>query len=161
MDRLTWPPKEDPWKRLAGIPKDHDPREDSKGEIVLTCEELPLQLRPVVRETQNIRKEIKRLTQHIANIRQMKKKHEETIYRYMVENDVKKIDEITRSSIKPRTKRKPLKEKKRDAYALFQDEGIQDPETFWTRLQRTQKYVKKMEGEEGHNEDGDFAEDDM
>jgi hypothetical protein len=102
---------------------------------------IPSHIRAVIGEVSNIRKEIYRLNQHVKTLRNLKSGRESILYDFMSAKDIKNLEGITFASVRPRPKRKPIKEKRRDAYELFEEEGIPDPESFWDRLQRTQKYV--------------------
>lgn len=68
----------------------------------------------------------------------------------MTEHELEKYEGVTINSIRPSDirRRKPEKEKKRDAIELFRNIGIGDPEEFYVEFKATQKSVPVTEGEE-------------
>ena len=99
-----------------------------------------------VHEIKSLRKEIKRLNEHMKTLRDQKNITEGYLYQYMKKNGVEKLDGITINSIKPRSEQLPRKkksEKKRDAVVLFQNIGVADPESLWVEFQATQRYQDK------------------
>ena len=114
---------------------------------------IPTHIRAVANEVASIRKEICRLNQCIKSLRQLKSGRESILYDYMESKNIKNIQGITISSVKPRTKRKTVRDKKRDAYELFEEEGIEDPESFWKKFQRTQKYIARESEKDSDQED--------
>lgn len=96
-----------------------------------------------VYEIKSLRKEIKRLNDHLSVLRSQKRTAEGRLYNYMVKNNLNKYEGITLGSIKPNSEKFPRKrksDKKRDAIQLFRDTGINDPETFWNQFLETQRY---------------------
>lgn len=104
---------------------------------------IPTHIASILRETQNIRKEITRLSAHIKALRLAKSRLEPILFDYMEEKNMTKIANITIASVRPKNKRKPIKEKKQDAYQLFYSEGIEDPESFYKKFLSTQKYIQQ------------------
>jgi len=109
---------------------------------------IPQDILSVVREDQNLRKEMTRLAEHIKTLREKRRKFDDIIYNYMVKHNLKKIQDIKISFVKPKTKRKTLKEKKKDAFNLFYQNGIEDPSSFWNDFKQTQKYIENKESKE-------------
>jgi hypothetical protein len=100
---------------------------------------IPVGIMGAAREIASIRKEMKRLNQIIKTLRAKEKPLKEVVYEYMAKKGVDQVLEVTLKSVKPRTKRKTIQERKRDAYAFFQKEGIDDADGFWREFQLTQK----------------------
>lgn len=121
---------------------------------------LPTNVSYSLREVQNIRKEIKRLGDHVKELREHKKSPESVLYEYMQNNEIGKLAGITIGSVKPKpkVKRKTMKEKKEEALALFETEGIEDPERVWENLKRTQKSII-LEDVEDKDEEEDEEDD--
>jgi hypothetical protein len=113
---------------------------------------VPLHIEMAAREINTIRAEISRIGKYVKTLRQKKQKLTDVLYVFMSEKGLKKYNNITLASIKPRTKRKTIKEKKKDAMELFEKEGISDPEGFWLDFQRALK-ASKTEKEDENNED--------
>ena len=115
-----------------------------------------------VREITEIKEEVKRLRAHIINLNDQKKKAEAYLREWMIKNDEEKfvwsrpVDgkeekvTITLKSITPRAPSltKPKNKKKKDAIALFKEQGILNPEEFWDSLQSIQKFEDLEEKEE-------------
>nr|QBK85424.1 MAG: uncharacterized protein LCMAC101_00110 [Marseillevirus LCMAC101] len=101
-----------------------------------------------VHEIKSLRKEIKRLNEHMKTLRDQKNLAEDRLYQYMKKNGIEKLDGVTIGSIKPRSEHLPRKkksEKKRDAVELFEQIGVSDPEGLWTEFQATQRYQDREE----------------
>ncbi len=94
-------------------------------------------------EILKLRKEIKRLNKMTKVLREKKKIREKAMYETMIKKDIDKYGDITIKSIKPRSlkPRKKLEEKKKDAFELFINEGIINPEDFWEKFVKTQKVI--------------------
>jgi len=110
-----------------------------------------------VHEILSLRKEIKRLNEHMKTLRDQKNLTEGRLYQYMNKNGIEKLDGITINSIKPRSEHLPRKkksEKKRDAVELFQQIGVSDPEGLWTEFQATQRYQDREEVPQGKKTNG-------
>jgi hypothetical protein len=102
----------------------------------------PVGIRGAVHELQSIRKEIKRLNSLLKSLREREKPLKVLMYDHLIKTNQTKLGEVTLRSVTPRTKRKPIKDKKRDAYAFFQEQGIDDVDGFWREFQLTQKGSK-------------------
>ena len=101
-----------------------------------------------IHEIKSLRKEIKRLNDHMRTLRDQKNITEGRLYQYMKKNGIEKLDGITINSIRPRSEHLPRKkksEKRRDAVELFQQIGVSDPEALWAEFQATQKYQGQEE----------------
>ena len=96
------------------------------------------------RERQSIDAEIKRMNDRLKQLRQQKKEAETNMYKYMEANNMKNYKGIKIEKIKPKVpiKRKPEKDKKKDAVDLFRGAGLPQPENFYEEFKKTQKYPK-------------------
>ena len=94
-----------------------------------------------VHEIQSIEKEERRLRFRAKKLREQKRKAQNHLYQYMESQEIEAYKGITKRSVQPRVRRprKKIKDKKRDALALFRTTGIPDPESFWNEFQKTQK----------------------
>jgi len=92
-------------------------------------------------EIKSIQNEIKRLNSHIKNLREQKRKSEEHLYKYMKNRNLEEFEGIKIKNIEPKPKKKRLtkKQKKMEYISCFQQEGINDPEGLWNKLENTTK----------------------
>ena len=95
-----------------------------------------------VREITDLATEIKRLEDHVKTLKIQRKRKQTYLKMYMEKNDLDKYEGITLKSITPRAPSlaKTVNKKKQDDIAIFQEQGIPEPEVFWERLQSTQKF---------------------
>ena len=93
---------------------------------------------------------LKRLNAKTTELRKKKKDIQTHLHAWMVKTGNEKYQGYTVAKVapKPPAKRKPAKAKKQDALALFQQVGIDDPETFWEEFSKTQKAVAQTEQED-------------
>ena len=108
-----------------------------------------------VRQVQSIDESLTRLNHKVKELRKKKKEAEERLYVWMQRNGHEKYDKYTIQKLqpKPKSKRKPKKEKRQDAIKLFSDIGIDDPESFLQEFERTQKYIENVENDDGENDE--------
>jgi hypothetical protein len=100
-----------------------------------------------VREINSINAELKSLTAKAKVLRKQKFDKQALLYKYMKSKNMEVCDGTKIKSITPKDKikRKPDSEKKKDAIELFRVEGINDPDSFYEKFKRTQKYVPNEE----------------
>lgn len=93
-----------------------------------------------VREIESLDKEIKRLNAVLKKLRDQRTERKKELYEYMTSHNKEKVGSIGIKKIAPRKPitRKPMKEKKADAMALFERVGIHNPTEFWAEFQLTQ-----------------------
>jgi len=93
-------------------------------------------------EINNIENEMKRLRKHLKQLKKLKQKPTQALYRYMVNNNLEIFKDIKIKKIAPPPSKIPKKtptQKKEDALGFFRDEGVGDPETFYQKYLLTQK----------------------
>ena len=93
-------------------------------------------------EINNIENEMKRLRKHLKQLKKLKQKPTQALYRYMVNNNLEIFKGIKIKKITPPPPKIPKKtptQKKEDALVFFRDEGVGDPETFYQKYLLTQK----------------------
>jgi hypothetical protein len=100
---------------------------------------IPASIMGAVREIESIRKEVKRLNARAKFLRDKEVVLKSVLKEFMETKEIPKIQSVTLKSVTPRAKRKPMKEKVRDACLFLEEQGIDDPKTFWSQLQQTQK----------------------
>jgi hypothetical protein len=107
------------------------------------------------REIKSINFEIKRSNTRLDTLRSQRKQKQDFLYKYMIDHNMEKYEGVTINSIRPKelNKRKPEIEKKKDAIELFTQEGIIDPEDFYTKLKNTQKFRTKNTDDNTNDED--------
>lgn len=92
---------------------------------------------------------IKRGNKHLKDLREQKKKYEKELYDWMVQKGYEEYGGIKLKKIEPKKiKRKKKSEKKAGAIMLFEKLGINDPETLWNELEKTQKYQENLEDDD-------------
>lgn len=122
------------------------------------------------REVLSIRREIKKLNAAVKELREREKPLKQLIYDFMSKRALPKIvvqkptgaspaGEITLRSVSPKTKRKTIKEKKRDAFDFFRQNGIDNAEFFWSEFQQTQKTNARDQNSSEETDDREVYED--
>jgi hypothetical protein len=101
------------------------------------------------RQLVNIESALKRCNESAKNLRNQRLQVKERFYNWMARKELEEYSGYKREKIKPKAKatRKKKDEKRKDAFSLFMEVGIPDPEDFWERFQATQKLVKEEEEE--------------
>lgn len=102
-----------------------------------------------IRQLKDLDSALKNYTLKMKQLRDQKKQVNSNLYNFMIKHNLEEYQGIKLQKITPKekVKRKKAKEKKEDALKLFYEIGIQNPESFWESLQKTQK-PKTEEGEE-------------
>jgi hypothetical protein len=113
-----------------------------------------------VRRLKDIEEALKRANQKCSELRKKKKAAQEHLYASMKKNGVDNYNGYTLKKVQPRppAKRKPAKAKKADAINLFRSIGVDDPETFYSEFEMTQKFVPPKNPEEEDDEGSDSDE---
>lgn len=93
---------------------------------------------------------MKRLNSEVKKLRLKKAETQGHLYKWMKRNGYDNYEgySINKITPKPAIKRKPLKQKREDAFRFFRDAGISDPETFWAEFEKTQKNIPDNSGDE-------------
>ncbi len=100
-------------------------------------------------ELANIENEMKRLRARLKELRALRQKPAEALYRYMAGRNLSLYQGIRLDKIAPRpvgAPRKTPSQKKRDALEFFRNAGVGDPETFYKQYLLTQKPLAAEEG---------------
>ncbi|HMP28783.1 MAG TPA: hypothetical protein PKD85_04235 [Saprospiraceae bacterium] len=111
-----------------------------------------------VRRLKDIEDALKRANIKCTELRKKKKIAQEHLYSSMKKNGVEDYKGYTLKKVQPKlpAKRKPAKAKREDAINLFRSIGVDDPETFYSEFEMTQKFipvVTKEVSEEVSDED--------
>lgn len=99
-----------------------------------------------VERINTIKDEISRRNQGIQKLREQRKVYESQLYNYMEKNNLNKVGNITKNSIKPKDQRAPRKrvsDQRSDALKFFRAQGIPDPRGFYEKFKQTQKISSK------------------
>jgi len=95
-----------------------------------------------VREIRSVEKELKRLGKQVKDLREQKKKAESRLLEYMKRNSIASYSGLHKELLEKKFLIKTYKkanEKREEAFRLFMETGIPDPENFWEKLRSTQK----------------------
>lgn len=100
-----------------------------------------------VYEIQSIDKELKRLNQHIRNLREQKKRAETDLYNYMDRHNIEQVEGIKIQKIRPkeRKKVKPKKQREQDAINHLRRMGFSFPEKFYKELKSVEMETNRLE----------------
>ena len=115
----------------------------------------------LAQEYNSIQEELQRLNNRCKELRQLRKEAGEKLYEVMNQYNMKQVRNIKINKIKPRQPiiRKKKKDIEKDAFKLFDQWGIPEPEKFWKNLQDTQR-VKIPSKEEDISDDEDYSSSD-
>ena len=93
-----------------------------------------------INQIRTIDSTLSRLNPQIASLRKKKREAQERLYKWMAARQLEEYEgvKIKKITPKPKAVRKKKDEKKRDAIALFQTIGVNDPEGLYESFQRTQ-----------------------
>jgi hypothetical protein len=94
------------------------------------------------REIKSLDAEISRLATQTKNLKQQKKRAEERLLDYLKRNHLESYSGYRKADLEKKFLVKKYikeKEKKENAFRLFRETGIPDPEDFWRRYKQTQK----------------------
>jgi hypothetical protein len=107
-----------------------------------------------VRRLKEVEEALKRANEKAAELRKKKKKAQDHLYNSMRKQGIDNYKGYTLKKVQPRVpaKRKPSKAKKADAINLFRTIGVEDPESFYSDFEQTQKFRPVIENEEEDEE---------
>ena len=95
-----------------------------------------------VAEMQNIDEELRRMRARSRQLQVRKKVLAQTLHDFMHRHNYAEFKGVRLKSIapRPRRRRKPKREKRRDGVTLLRDIGVPDPERFYDQFSNTQRY---------------------
>ena len=99
---------------------------------------------PYSAELRAVELQLTELNTKVKNARARKKELQYKLYDYMKKNKVEEIEGYSIDKIKPRTpkpkeKKKPKTQQRKDAIALFRQVGILNPESLYDEFEMTTK----------------------
>ena len=115
-----------------------------------------------VKELASLDTEIKRLNKVRKSLNEQRKLCKQRLYEYMKSRNMEEFEGVKIEKITPKTtaKRKPEKQKRKDAINLFNEIGIPDPEDFFNKFIQTQKnnVQSQQNVDNEHQEENDIEQ---